>query len=134
MPMSFAEALKKDIDKIQFVTEQAKVTKKKKKKDKSPATDISIKRGMDLKLIIRNAAINLFQISITYRKDTTGEVKRYRVAPYEWKSRKLKSGFRRVLYAYDMDDKHIKSFVGRNILKVETLEKRFRPKWPIMIA
>ncbi len=134
MPMSFAEALKKDIDKIQFVTEQAKVTKKKKKKDKSPATDISLKRGMDLKLIIRNAAINLFQISITYRKDTTGEVKRYRVAPYEWKSRKLKSGFRRVLYAYDMDDKHIKSFVGRNILKVETLEKRFRPKWPIMIA
>ena len=131
---SFAEALKKDVDRFRFAAEQIKkVPKKKAKKQKNPVTDKVLKHGRNLQLTIRKAAIGLRQVQITYKK-ATSEVKGYRVAPYEWKNRNLKIGRRMVLYAYDMDDKHIKSFVRRGILKVEILDKRFRPKWPIMIA
>lgn len=131
---SFAEAIKRDIDRLKFAAEQVKkAPKKKAKKQKSPVTDKVLKHGRNLQLTIRQAAIELRQIQITYKK-ATSEVKGYRVAPYEWKNRKLKIGRRMVLYAYDMDDKHIKSFVKRGILKVEILEKKFRPKWPVAIA
>jgi predicted DNA-binding transcriptional regulator YafY len=133
---SFAEALRRDIDRLKFAAkEKAKPTAKKKgKKLKSPVTDKTLKHGRDMKLIIRRAATGLFQIQMSYKKDTTGETKSYRVAPYSYRYRFSKKVRKRMLFAYDMDDKHIKGFVVRNILKVNVLEKKFRPKWPVEIA
>jgi hypothetical protein len=39
-----------------------------------------------------------------------------------------------VLYGYDMIDRHIKSFVRKNIDSVAMLQNRFTPKWPIAIV
>jgi predicted DNA-binding transcriptional regulator YafY len=135
MAISFAEALRKDINRLKFVedTKAKGKSKKPKKREKNPATDAAFKSKKP-KLLIRNAAKGLFQIQMTYKKDTTGETKSYRVAPYSYRSRKTKKGNRLMLFAYDMDDKHIKGFVMRNVLKVKILEKKFRPKWPVEIA
>ena len=131
---SFAEAIKKDIDKIMFAAEQVKkAPKKKAKKQKSPATDMALK-SKNVNVLLRHAAINLKQVQMTYKKDTTNEVKSYKVAPYSYRFRTSNKRKKRMLFAYDMDDKHIKGFVMRNILKVEVLEKKFRPKWPVEIA
>jgi len=86
------------------------------------------------RLAIREAALRLSEIVITYRKTTTGETKKYVVAPYEWKYRRLRVGLRKMLYAYDMRDKHIKSFAQRNIRNVAITDRKFRPKWPVRIA
>ena len=80
---------------------------------------------------IREAALRNVQIVITYKKTTTGETKKYIVAPYSHRYRKLKVGMRKMLYAYDMADKRIKSFALRNIRKVALTNRKFRPKWPI---
>ena len=86
------------------------------------------------RLAVREAALRNVQVIITYRKVTTGETKKYVVAPYEWKYRRLKVGFRKMLYAYDMKDKHIKSFAWRNVRKVAITDRKFKPKWPVQIA
>ena len=132
---SFAEALRRDIDRLKFAAEEKKKpTKKKGKKVRSPVTDKTLKHGRDMKLIIRRAATGLFQIQMVYKKDTTAEIKSYRLAPYSYRYRFSKKVRKRMLFAYDMEDKHIKGFVVRNILKVSVLEKKFRPKWPVEIA
>ena len=77
------------------------------------------------------AANELKQVMIIYKKETTGEVKRYRVAPYSYRYRRLKVGIRKMFFAYDMSDKHIKGFVLKNIRTVEILSRKFRPKWPV---
>ena len=131
---SFAEAIKRDIDRIRFAAEQVKkAPKKKAKKQKSPATDMVFK-SKNVNMTLRHAAINLLQVQMTYRKDTTKEVKSYRVAPYSYRFRVSNKRRKRMLFAYDMEDKHIKGFVFRNILKVEILKKKFRPKWPVEIG
>jgi predicted DNA-binding transcriptional regulator YafY len=131
---SFAEAIKRDIDKIRFAAEQVKAAPKKKaKKVKSPATDMALK-SKNVNVLLRKAAVDLKQVQMKYKKDTTGEVKSYRVAPYSYRFRMSNKRRKRMLFAYDMDDKHIKGFVMRNILKVEILEKKFKPKWPVEIA
>lgn len=135
MAISFAEALRKDINRLKFVddTKAKGKSKKPKKREKSPATDATFK-SKNLSLLIRHAAKGLFQIQMTYKKDTTGETKSYRVAPYSYRYRISKKVRKKMLFAYDMDDKHIKGFVMRNVLKVKILEKKFRPKWPVEIA
>lgn len=134
MPMSFAEAMKRDIDKLGFsINQSKKATNKKPKKQKTPNVD-DILKSKTPESIIRYAAINLFQILITYKKDTTGEIKKYRVAPYSYRIRKSNNRMKRMLFAYDMDDKHIKGFVKNNIKNVKVLDNRFKPKWPVEIA
>lgn len=135
MPLSFAEALRRDIDKLKFAADQEqKAPKKKPKKVRNPATDMALK-SKDNNVLIRYAANNLCQIRMTYRKDTTGETKRYQVAPYSYRFRMSNKRRKRMLFAYDMIDKHIKGFVMRNILKVTVLKKnKFRPKWPVEIG
>jgi predicted DNA-binding transcriptional regulator YafY len=136
MGVSFAEALRKDISRLRFAEEETKKKKPKKpkKRERTPATEATLKTR-SVKLLIRNAATGLSQISMTYRKDTTGEIKSYRVAPYSYRSRKSKKGPKKMmLFAYDMDEKHIKGFVVRNVLKVQILEKKFKPRWPVEIA
>jgi len=86
------------------------------------------------RLAIREAALRGVQVVLRYTKITTGETKRYTVAPYSYRYRKLKVGRRKVFYAYDMRDKHIKSFVLRNIQNVFLTDRRYRPRWPVEIT
>jgi len=129
---SFSKALLRDINKIHFIQEMEGRAKKPKKAPIQPGLLYSGARMA--RLAIREAALNLRQCVITYKKITTNETKTYRIAPYEWKMRRLKMGMTKVLYGYDMIDRHIKSFVNRNIDNVTVLQNRFRPKWPIKIT
>jgi hypothetical protein len=127
---SFSRALKRDIDRVKFVEEQAGAKKKPKKRGVSP--EIGVLFGArSVRLVIREAAINLRQVIITYKKITTGERKMYRVAPYSYRYRRVRIGLTRLLFAYDMEDKHIKGFVLKNISKIVILDKGFRPKWEV---
>ena len=133
--LSFAEALRRDVDKLKFAAEQIKkAPKKKAKRVRSPATDMTFK-SKNINVLIRYAAKNFLQIRMTYRKDTTGEIKKYRVAPYSYRFRMSNRRRKRMLFAYDMVDEHIKGFVMRNILEVAILkDKKFKPKWPVEIG
>lgn len=73
----------------------------------------------------------MVQIIITYKKETTGEVKKYIVCPYSYRYRRLKKGIRKLLFAYDMGDRHIKGFIIGNVKKVALTDRRFIPKWPV---
>ena len=131
---SFADALKKDISRVKFIEEQAKTTRKRKPK-KTPKTVKEIYLpSRDVRVLISTAASELKQVMIIYKKTTTAEVKRYRVAPYSYRYRRLKVGLRKMFFAYDMADKHIKGFALKNIRTVEILSKKFRPKWPVEIG
>lgn len=133
---SFSKALKRDIDKLKFLEEQTKkapAKKPSKKRDVGP-DDMSIFKTRDIKIVIGQAATLLRQVEITYRKETTGETKRYRVAPYSYRYRRLKVGIRKLFFGFDMDDRHIKGFVLRNIRKADMLNKKFMPRWPVEIA
>jgi predicted DNA-binding transcriptional regulator YafY len=129
---SFSKALLKDINKIHFIQEMEGRAKKPKK---PPIEFGMLYEGKNkIKLVVREAALNHKQVLLVYKKITTGETKTYRVAPYEWKLRKLTIGTVMVLYGYDMIDRHIKSFVRKNIDSVAMLQNRFTPKWPIAIV
>jgi predicted DNA-binding transcriptional regulator YafY len=127
---SFSKALLRDINKIHFIQEMEGRAKKPKKPPIQPGL---LYAGRQIKLAIREAALRHHQVVITYKKITTGETKTYRCAPYEWKHRTLKIGRVMVLYAYDMIDRHIKSFVARNIDNVAIMGNTFRPRWPVKI-
>jgi hypothetical protein len=86
------------------------------------------------RLGILAGAQNNKQIRIRYTKTTTGETNWYTVAPYSYRTRRLKVGVRKMLFAYDMKDKHIKGFALRNIKQVEVLVRQpFTPLWPVAI-
>lgn len=87
----------------------------------------------NVNLAIRESALRKHQMVITYRKTTTKDTKKYVVAPYSYRFKKLKVGRRKMLFAYDMDSKHIKGFALREIQKVALSDRRFTPKWPIEI-
>ncbi len=86
------------------------------------------------RIAIREAALRRVQCIIKYRKITTNEVKKYIIAPLEMKYRRLRVGFRKVLYASDMEDKkRTKSFVLNNIFSVALTDRKYRPLYPIKI-
>ena len=73
--------------------------------------------------------------SFLYKKVTTDEVKRYEVIPTEYKYKKLRAGWRKVLYIQDVrEKKQIKLFVVRNILKVALTDRKPKSMWPIKIV
>ena len=83
---------------------------------------------------IKEASLRRRQVIITYEKTTTGDTNKYIVAPYSYKYRKLKIGWRKMLYAYDMEDKHIKSFAIANIRNVVLTDRKYPNKtWPVEI-
>jgi len=132
---TFAEALQKDIDRLAYIAKQEDKAPKRKAKrvGKKPAYG-SLFALRNKRLTVREAALRKVQVVLTYKKETTGEVKKYVVAPYSYRYRRLKSGSRKMLFAYDMKAKHIKGFVLRNIRKVAITDRKFRPKWPVEIA
>lgn len=84
--------------------------------------------------VILHAAKEKKQLRIRYKKATTNEIKTYIVNPYSYRWKFSEKGGRyRMLFAYDITDKHIKGFYLRNMLKVEKLSRTFRPMWPIEI-
>jgi hypothetical protein len=135
--LSFSDALKKDLEgslRDAFIAEQeAKAPKRLPKRiDRDlKGTFYAIRNK---RLAIQEAALRRVQVVIKYRKATSGEVKKYIVAPYSYRYRRLKAGRRKMLFAYDMKERHIKGFVVRNIRNVSITDRRFQPKWPIEIA
>jgi len=132
---TFAEALQKDIDRLAYIAKQeAKAAKRKPRRAGVKPKYGTLFALRNKRLSIREAALRNVQVVLTYKKDTTGEVKKYVVAPYSYRYRRLKTGNRKMLFAYDMKAKHIKGFVLRNIRKVAITDRKFRPKWPVEIA
>jgi len=131
---SYREVIEKGISRLEFlakVEEQAPKRQPRRVGVKPKTGTLFAIRNK--RITIREAALRRVQIVITYKKITTGETKRYVVAPYEWKYIRLKTGLRKVLYAYDMKDRHIKSFVQRNVRNVALTDRKFVPKWPVRI-
>jgi predicted DNA-binding transcriptional regulator YafY len=109
---------------------------KAKKPPKKPVTIREVTSTRYIRTEIAAAAQAHHYITLRYKKTTTGEIKRYIVAPYSYRFMKSKktNKRRKALYAYDSDDKHIKCFYTKNIKGVENMTKRFRPKWVVEIG
>jgi predicted DNA-binding transcriptional regulator YafY len=143
MAKSIIEILDEGVDRIHFASEERKREAeakasgkdyKKSKKNRIPVGKKKVLFSRYVRMAIRQAAIDKVQIVLDYTKITTGENKRYIVEPYEISTRNLKPGRRKVLWAYDVKDKHIKSFVLTKIKKVAITRKSFSPIWTIKIA
>ena len=135
MPLSFSDAIKKELDRINFIVEQEKKAKKRKPKRvvRGPAYG-RLYAFRSVRMAIRESANRRLQVEITYRKITTDEVVKRTVCVYSYRYRRTRIGLRKMLFAYDMDDRHIKGFVLGNIRRVEILKKKFVPKWEIEIS
>ena len=132
---TFAEALQRDIDRLAFITQQEiKAPKRRPRRVGMKPKYGTLFAKRNKRLTIREAALRLVQVVLTYNKETTGETKKYVVAPYSYRYRRLKAGNRKLLFAYDMKDKHIKGFVLRNIRRVALTDRKFRPKWPVELG
>ena len=135
MPLSFAEALRKDISQLAFVSEMERKAPRRKPKrvGKTPAYG-TLYALRNVRMAIREGALRRVQIIITYLKITTNETVKRIVCPYSHRVRKLRIGRRKMLYAYDVDDRHIKSFVLGNIKRVALSDRKFRPMWVVEIV
>ena len=135
--MSFADAIKKDFGNLrdQFIADQERKAPKRRPRrtGQKPAYG-TLFAQRNKRLTIQEAALRRVQVIITYRKMTTGETKKYVVAPYSYRYRQTRDGRRKMLFAYDMKEKHIKGYALRNIRKVALTDRKFRPQWPVEIA
>jgi len=79
---------------------------------------------------IRNAAQDLHQVDVTYRKDG-GELIERQVRPYEVKAHRTNG--RLMLYLTDDADGpgQIKSYAVSGLRKVERAESSYKPKWEV---
>jgi predicted DNA-binding transcriptional regulator YafY len=132
---SYREVIEQGLKQLEFVQQQEekaprRLTRRVGLKPKT-GTLFAIRNK---RLAIREAALRNSEIIITYKKTTTGETKKYVVAPYSYRYKRLKIGLRKMLYAYDMKARHIKGFAIRNIRNVAITDRKFRPKWPVEIG
>ena len=131
---TYRKLIEAGINRLDFIQKQeAKAPKRRPRRTGQKPKIGTLFAIRNKRLSIREAAMRRVQIVITYKKVTTGETKKYVVAPYSWKYLRMKAGLRKVLYAYDMKAGHIKSFVQRNIRNVAITDRKFRPKWPVEI-
>ena len=86
------------------------------------------------RLTIAESALRKVQVIITYTKTTTGETNKYICYPMSYRTRMLKVGRRKMLYVWDMEDRHTKSFAIKSIRNVVLTDRKFRPKYPIEIG
>jgi hypothetical protein len=137
MPRSFQKIIQKGVDRLQFIAEQELKSKSRKPsrtgEKKRIGTLFAIRNK---RLAIREAALRNVQIIMRYRKITTGETKKYIVAPYSYRYRMTRDGRRKMLFAYDMEAKKIKGFVIKAIRNVVITDRKFKPKngWPVEIG
>ena len=137
MPRSYQKILEKGINRIQFIADQElKAKKRKPKRTGEKMRTGTLFAGRNKRLAIREAALRTVQIIIRYKKITNGETKKYIVAPYSYRYRMTRNGRRKMLFAYDMEDKRIKGFVLKGIKNVSITDRKFRPKngWAVEIA
>jgi predicted DNA binding protein len=126
---SKSKLFKKFVDKVNRKQIKRKPVKTNPKKMKGTLLAKRNKR-----IAIREGALRSVSIIIRYKKVTTGKIKRYEINPISWRYRKLKSGYRKVLFALDKKaNKQIKMFVLRNIQNVGLTDKKFKSKYPIEI-
>lgn len=86
------------------------------------------------RLTIREGALRSMSIIINYTKVTTGEKKQYEINPISYRYRKLKKGWRRVLFGEDKNEgKQIKMFVIENIGNVVLTDRKFRSSFKVEI-
>jgi predicted DNA-binding transcriptional regulator YafY len=125
---------KKIIDRAAWVAKQESMAQKRMPKKvgiKQKTGTLFAKRNKNL--AVREAALRGVMVIINYVKITTGEYKQYIVEPYEWKFRMLKTGYKKMLWAYDIDDQRIKSFLNANIQNVVITDKKYDPMWEVKI-
>jgi predicted DNA-binding transcriptional regulator YafY len=132
-PRSFEQVLRDGINRTLFIQQMEEKAPRRK-----PAKTLVQPKGTlfairNKRISVREGALRRVQIIITYTKETTNETKKYVVAPYSYRYRRLKSGRRKMLFAWDMDDQHIKGFVINNIRNVALTDKKFTPKWRVEI-
>jgi len=134
MPRDIQDIMSRGVDRDAFIkSQETKAPRRKPVRARQKPSRGTLFALRNKNIAIREAALRRVQIVLTYVKITTGERKKYVVAPYELKFRRLKDGMRKVLYAYDMEDKHIKNFVSKNIKNVALTDRKFVPKWPVKI-
>ena len=133
MPRDIEQLLHRKVNRLDFIKKMVEKAPKRKpvraRVPKGKRGTLFAKRNKNL--AIREAALRRVQINITFQKTTNKAINIYTVAPYELKYRRLKVGLRKCLWAYDMKDKHIKSFAMRNIRKVAITDRKYVPKWPV---
>lgn len=134
MPLSFSDAIKRDLDRLSFIKEQERKAPRRKPKrvGVKPLTG-TMYALRNIRLAIREACLRNVQVVLTYKKETTGETKSYIVSCYSYRYRRLKSGLRKMLFAWDMEDDHIKGFAVKNIRKAAITDRKFKPKFPVEI-
>lgn len=122
------------MNRIEFIEEQ----KRKAVRRKPVKTGVEI-RGTLFNLknkgtTIREAALRRKQIVLFYFKRSEDRVKEYICSPYSHRWKKMKDGYRKVFYAYDMEEGTIKSFLFRHIKKVALTDRTFKPIWRVEIV
>lgn len=136
MPRDIEQLLHRKINRADFIKKMVEKAPRRKpvraRVPRGKRGTLFAKRNKNL--AIREAALRGVQIVITFQKTTTNEVKQYIAFPYSYRYRRLKVGRRKCLYAYDMKDKHIKSFAIRNIRKVALTDRKHVPKWKVEIG
>jgi len=110
--------------------------KKHKKKLRKPAVSDATRRRKLLSrrkfgVLIREAALELKVVRIRYKKLTTGRIEEYFVEPYSYRIRHVRTGIRKMFFAYDVKDKRIKGFVFVGIRKVEITKRKYKPRWKV---
>lgn len=130
----------KQVQRIKFILEQeAKAARRKPIRAGVKLSEIrgTLFSGRNMRLGIRESALRQKQCIITYSKITTREINRYVVCPISYRYRKLHIGRRKMLFAWDVEDKHIKGFVLQRVRRVALTDRpyvRNAKKWPIEIA
>lgn len=130
MPRDIAEMMSRRESFIQKMEKKAPRRKPTRTRAKITRSMFAIRSK---RVAIREGALRRTELVITYVKTTTGERKKYVVAPYSYRYRRLRVGRRKMLYAYDMKDKRIKGFAIRNIKNVALTDRKYRPKWSVEI-
>ena len=131
MPRDIIQVVKGGVDREQFVHAQAG-------KVRPPAGNRPEWARMfsqrNKRLAIRKAAKQRREITIIYHKITDGETNHYsRLSPYSYRYRWTRKGWRKMLFAFDPEDGHIKGFVIRNIERVLILDSRYSPRYRVEI-
>lgn len=134
MPLSYEQVIRKGISRLQWqlsMEEKAQKRLPARSKDKPRTGTLFAIRNK--RIAIREGALRKVQLIIKYSKISTGETKKYVVNPYSYRYRMTRQGRRKMLMAFDVENKHIKGFVLNNIKNVVITDRKFVPRWKIEI-
>jgi hypothetical protein len=134
MARTFEEVVRDGINRSLFIAEMERRAPRRK-----PVRTLAQPTGTlfairNKRLAIREGALRRVQIIISYTKITTHSTHRYIVCPYSYRYRRLRIGRKKLLFAWDVDDRHIKGFVLSNIRNVALTDKKFTPLWKVEIV